>query len=808
MLSRPSFSIRRLISPRRTDHPGDDGGLQRTYDAQDSTRDSTDGLRNKTWPKGNRKGPIPTIDIRRSEDIHRILVLPPLPDTPKSWTGSISTCEDDGKSFTSPRSSPTPPTEKQFPGSPNRTPQRSPQRSPLLTPKQAEFSQRIRSRSLGPSSPTPFLPHSPPSSPESQPCEDAESPICPMDIADAYFSAPRTKKTQRAAEGQSTGRVGRSRSRGYSDDVQRLIRETDEAFKLRHSFSAPRIPSPETPRGPTAANGAASARSAPLVRRTSQRSVRSSTRSTKAPTKSSLKIPLIATPAAFASISKTKKKQVKRFSRRPRGGAAIPISRWTLTESARDLFNIRIFNKIEADEMLPESVLREIRMSRATQARLAKHTETEGIDIDESPTQPNAMFINESPPPIWPKWEDEAREPAAVMVRPHSSASDRGETPKDGAPTDEGQQESPVDVVAAYMDEEETFPAVTAGDDQQTPSAKVNSTKNTHRRPPKKRVPLPTIPEIIASGAENTFLSPTSRRRGTNPIPRLNTDDYTYLPATPFTLTAPVFRHGPIRLAKPIGQLAAAVDDTLDWTAFQMAILGGAGDFFGEATDYSRPSDAELDEREGMAAWFAEFGFEGSGALVPAAEALRLYRVEAAAASPATPSTPVDIPGSTPLPPSVVITAAESTTFPPRRSSLVTRVDPPPLPFPGNYMISANGIGAGQEGVGGWLQFPPPPQYQSRRSYVAPNSRPRSLGGVPMLDGLGIDNPLKERRVSTESEISLPQSPMLDLVVSRDSGGNEYVVPMGFNLGHDLGDFLRWEAEHVFGGGYYDPDQV
>ncbi len=43
---------------------------------------------------------------------------------------------------------------------------------------------------------------------------------------------------------------------------------------------------------------------------------------------------------------------------------------------------------------------------------------------------------------------------------------------------------------------------------------------------------------------------------------------------------------------------------------------------------------------------------------------------------------------------------------------------------------------------------------------------------------------------------SLPPSPMLDLVVPSQSKNNE-VIPMGFNLGHDLGDFLNWETHHV-----------
>jgi hypothetical protein len=60
------------------------------------------------------------------------------------------------------------------------------------------------------------------------------------------------------------------------------------------------------------------------------------------------------------------------------------------------------------------------------------------------------------------------------------------------------------------------------------------------------------------------------------------------------------------------------------------------------------------------------------------------------------------------------------------------------------------------------------------------------------------------RRTRSPSMDSLPQSPMMDLVVSHDVEGNEYMVPMGFNLSHDLGDFLTWHAEHVsgmFGGG-------
>jgi hypothetical protein len=49
---------------------------------------------------------------------------------------------------------------------------------------------------------------------------------------------------------------------------------------------------------------------------------------------------------------------------------------------------------------------------------------------------------------------------------------------------------------------------------------------------------------------------------------------------------------------------------------------------------------------------------------------------------------------------------------------------------------------------------------------------------------------------------------MMDLVVSHDVEGNEYMVPMGFNLSHDLGDFLTWHAEHVSGAGFGGVDMA
>lgn len=67
-------------------------------------------------------------------------------------------------------------------------------------------------------------------------------------------------------------------------------------------------------------------------------------------------------------------------------------------------------------------------------------------------------------------------------------------------------------------------------------------------------------------------------------------------------------------------------------------------------------------------------------------------------------------------------------------------------------------------------------------------------------EGLQLDTRavrFEDSREAREGSKSLPSSPMLDL----DPGGvrrdNDVPIPMGFNLGHDLGDFLNWETQHV-----------
>ncbi|KAG4426962.1 hypothetical protein IFR05_017555, partial [Cadophora sp. M221] len=53
---------------------------------------------------------------------------------------------------------------------------------------------------------------------------------------------------------------------------------------------------------------------------------------------------------------------------------------------------------------------------------------------------------------------------------------------------------------------------------------------------------------------------------------------------------------------------------------------------------------------------------------------------------------------------------------------------------------------------------------------------------------------IPEDRLSPVDLSSLPPSPMSDMPLSRD---DKDFIPMGFNLMHDLDDFLGWKERHV-----------
>ena len=89
-------------------------------------------------------------------------------------------------------------------------------------------------------------------------------------------------------------------------------------------------------------------------------------------------------------------------------------------------------------------------------------------------------------------------------------------------------------------------------------------------------------------------------------------EEYYYLKSTPYSMTTPSFRQGPIAFPKSeIGKGVRKMDDTLDWTAFQMAIIG-ADEFLPDIYD-----DGDGKFADDLKTWFKGFGFDTYGELVP-----------------------------------------------------------------------------------------------------------------------------------------------------------------------------------------------
>ena len=95
-----------------------------------------------------------------------------------------------------------------------------------------------------------------------------------------------------------------------------------------------------------------------------------------------------------------------------------------------------------------------------------------------------------------------------------------------------------------------------------------------------------------------------------------------YLPSAPYSVFTPGFRHGPIALEKhQISKNAQALNTTLDWTGFQMAILEGERfESNNEPTIWDTEDGRFADD---MTSWFDQFGFETHGSLIPGDKANR-----------------------------------------------------------------------------------------------------------------------------------------------------------------------------------------
>jgi hypothetical protein len=536
-----------------------------------------------------------------------------------------------------------------------------------------------------------------------------------------------------------------------SENVQQLIRETDHAFKAvgaalaearaaSESFEIPERPAPPPP-------NRKSSRASPAFRTVLKKQPK-------------LVASPLASPTRNASISKSKRRKQKKQSSQAKAAAAASSRntkttkmnpRWTLSENVAELFTGQLFKRIEADEMLSPSRLQELRASREAQLRPRISSDTvrteETEDESETPIEPfhlqdlplrvreagvktSLSPIDATPPPV--SFDE--------IIRRDFSLPKRKPAPLQFGERSRKDRPAPVALRTIAL-----------------PSPPL---KNPLRFISRSQMPqLPTIPEVLITAPQDDPAFSTPKRKfssGPNFAPVEN-DDYVFFKSSPYTITMPTFKHGPIRFSKDeiCKEIKLAADDTLDWTAFQMAILGGAGDFFSGSEDYTQKS--EVDEADDLADWFSSFGFEHAGLLVP---------------SPVPSSSDRDVPSLEASP----ATTAEYSPI----SSTATDLDLP-IPVAEEY----------------------PSGFWNEGDYDASKF-------LSLHEGCGIKrwtvegHPKRYTDKNRESQESLPQSPMMELVIKRSLASSEAEpVPMGYNLGHDLGDFLKWESEHAYAGGFY-----
>ncbi|KAF6829797.1 hypothetical protein CPLU01_07755 [Colletotrichum plurivorum] len=689
-MSRSSFSIRRLISPRRSQtaderrHSGD----STTSDDLSIFKSRRKQQKSKSWAPArhasNIKARRPSREeflVRRTQSIKRMpSEVVPLPEgSPHSSSSSL--CSGEGHTDTASVNSKSESlcsSRVSRPSAPKRLADR---RHLCLSPLQTKQDDIPRNAS-------------------------PEAVLKALEAGHANLSdhpALRDTSTPPATPEDET-------MDGWSLNVQQLIRETDAAFKAvgtaiedaKIAVSAfPMSLETSRPRASTAPSLPRLESPIPWVKESSSANC---TPPLPPPTRT-------LSGSSSSRPRRKKSKKAKRSKSRSKKGA-----RWQLGEDVADILSGQFFRKMEVNELLSPDHLQALRAGREAQARMSSDTmRTFDTDGSETPVEP--FHLQDLP----------SRIGAAGVGIVEESSVQRKPTIKETPPR--------ANMLPAALSKKAS--GATEVDDEKAPPPPA---KNPLRFAPRPQAPLlPTIPEVVVTAPDTLAYTNTNQKQSTRTFAPVDEDDFIFFQSTNYTMTQPCFRHGAIRFPKSevVKGMKFDPDDTLDWTAFQMAILGGAGDLFSDPSDFSQRSEAE--EIADLIDWFEDFGFDNHGQLEPTS----------AGASPS------------------------STAYSPS-SSVSTDIN---LPIPVEYEYPSGFWNEGQLNTSKFL-----------------------------TTGCGIQRWTVEgrpKRYNRESIESLPPSPMMDLVMMRGSDGEPEVVPMGYNLGHDLGDFLRWEAENVYATGVY-----
>ncbi|PHH71813.1 hypothetical protein CDD80_4981 [Ophiocordyceps camponoti-rufipedis] len=408
---------------------------------------------------------------------------------------------------------------------------------------------------------------------------------------DRFSSSPQPGSLKMPLQQQHSQRNSTpASSADWSDDVQQLIRETEQAFHavgdaiqqaqltswLLDATDSPSTPPPPSHPPPFPADHEAASSSSS---RSSQEHSRRVRIFEKKP------------PVRRASLSRS---QRRRRGRKNSQSQARVIS-LTLASSVGNALGQR-FGRVVPDEMLTP-----VQMERLKR------------DREELRPSKDGRLSTDSSQSVWTDQSDPSAGPFHLEEMVASSVVDNVDNQPIAASA--RQQVAEVecrvaDEVAAESEDERLTRTPSPEDSPPTPPPK-SAARRWPRSPPTPR--LSTIPEALTA-------KPRGRRQAVveqDKNEAKDHDEVIYLESPPLSSANRAFRHGPIAFPRPDTLRAVGYgqdkDETVDWSAFHMAILGGAGDLVSGM--YEDDQNQMADE---VVAWFETFGFETHGRLIAA----------------------------------------------------------------------------------------------------------------------------------------------------------------------------------------------
>ncbi|UNI23210.1 hypothetical protein JDV02_009042 [Purpureocillium takamizusanense] len=411
------------------------------------------------------------------------------------------------------------------------------------------------------------------------------------------------------------------------------------------------------------------------------------------------------------------------------------------------------FKRIVADEMLTPARIEELKKKREQaeaeeEAKLQLACEvpineqSDKVDTPEEPFHLESFVTHEGAPAV-----ASPSKTAGVNARSVSPGTADADTRRLTPPQHNEHSRGSAEYTTTHDD--------TATENSSLLSAPSRSPTPSRLSPEPRR--LSTIPEIIIDPcpSQEETLDDEPATATVRHDPRRDSDDeFVYLKGTEISFTNRSFRHGPIACHRPEPNQRDAeleVDESVDWTAFHMAIMGGAGDLASGLYE-----DEQEDMADEMAEWFEGFGFETHGQLVPSRD--DSSRSSSQSDTSSSPST-IDLDSDLPIP-----VHMEHSNLYHAQGRNDGSVDPTAAPFDGIRFFRSSSLRR-------WRAMEEP-------AYWAPTIR-RDSGRKPMKR----PDPL--------------------VVGSEDYGYGDVsesvvdMAPMGCNLENDLGDYLRWGSQHV-----------